>query len=190
MTDRAAIIRQRVPLRELVEETVELRRKGRELSGPCPFHADSHPSLNVNEEKGVWVCRACSTGGTVFDWVMHRDGLDFKGAMKLLAHRAGLGDEPLSRRERQAIEQKRQAVEAEKQESKRVQEAIMRGYDLIRTGRGEIRRLRLLASGTGDREMRGPVWEALSAQYKRAETIRLWVDQHDGFANEFAGEDY
>lgn len=61
---------------------------GAEPTTLCPFHDDHHPSLRVNAEKGVWRCDPCDIGGSVIDYVMRRDGIDVKAAMR----RFGGGD--------------------------------------------------------------------------------------------------
>ena len=44
---------------------VELKKKGKDFVGRCPFHEDKSPSLLVSAEKGLWNCLgACGTGGT------------------------------------------------------------------------------------------------------------------------------
>jgi len=65
---------------ELISETVQLKKVGAEWQGLCPYHADKIPSLKVDEEKGLWTCFACRIGGSAFDWVIRRDGVDFKEA--------------------------------------------------------------------------------------------------------------
>jgi hypothetical protein len=83
-------VRAATNLRDLVGETVDLRRVGREWTGCCPFHEDSTPSFSVNDDKGVWHCHACKIGGDCFDFVTRRDGVLFADALKLLAERAGI----------------------------------------------------------------------------------------------------
>lgn len=68
----------------LVEETVPLRKRGKEYVGLCPWHDDTRPSLSVNAEKGLWHCHGCQVGGDAIDWVRRRDELDFKGAIRKL----------------------------------------------------------------------------------------------------------
>lgn len=47
---------------------------------PCPLHEDKTPSCSVNYSKGVWNCHSCGEGGTSWDLIMLKQGLDFKGA--------------------------------------------------------------------------------------------------------------
>jgi DNA primase catalytic core len=76
-TDLAALIR---------AAGVELKGKGKQLVGLCPFHNDREPSLIVDPKKQLWNCLgACSEGGDVYKWVMKRDRVDFKAAHRRLS---------------------------------------------------------------------------------------------------------
>jgi DNA primase len=65
-------------------EGIELRQYGRECVGLCPFHDDSHPSLYVNREKGVFLCRSCGACGDAIDFVRKLHGCSFKKALEIL----------------------------------------------------------------------------------------------------------
>ena len=56
----------------------------------CPFHQDTAPSFQVYEDNKSFKCFGCGIGGSVFDFIMKRDGVDFLGALKYLADRAGV----------------------------------------------------------------------------------------------------
>src|SRR5437870_4251772 len=47
------------------------RKTGNELRVLCPFHADHEPSLDLNDKKGVFICRACGRSGGTLDLVIH-----------------------------------------------------------------------------------------------------------------------
>ena len=74
----------------LIGEHVQLRPKGREFAGLCPFHDDKNPSMQVSPQKQIYKCFSCGAGGTVFDFVMGYHKLTFPEAMKMLADRAGI----------------------------------------------------------------------------------------------------
>lgn len=63
---------------------LEFRRKGKELVAKCCFHDDSNPSLRVNIEKQLWRCDPCDLGGSVIDFVMAKEKVEFKEAMARL----------------------------------------------------------------------------------------------------------
>ena len=75
---------------DIISEHVNLVRKGREMVGLCPFHDDHKPSLNVNPDKQIFKCFACSAGGDVIKFVQMREGLSFMRAVERLAERAGI----------------------------------------------------------------------------------------------------
>lgn len=69
---------------EVISQYVELRKRGRECYGLCPLHADRRPSLRVSEEKQLWYCDPCGTGGDVIRFVELVEQCDFKAAIKKL----------------------------------------------------------------------------------------------------------
>ena len=75
---------------DVISEHVKLTRKGREMVGLCPFHDDHKPSMNVNPDKQIFKCFACSAGGDVIKFVQMREGLTFMRAVERLAERAGI----------------------------------------------------------------------------------------------------
>ena len=83
-------VRQATDLVALVGETVVLRQRGGEFWGCCPFHQEKSPSFKVNPSTGLWKCFGCGKGGDLYSYVMEREGLDFVGALRYLAERAGI----------------------------------------------------------------------------------------------------
>ena len=81
---------------------VGLRRSGRSFVGFCPFHPNTRtPAFHVYPDTQSFYCFGCHASGTVFDFVMRKQGLDFKGALELLAERAGIRLEPKNDIQRQ-----------------------------------------------------------------------------------------
>ncbi|MEI7769894.1 MAG: DNA primase, partial [Chloroflexales bacterium] len=81
---------------------VSLRKTGRSFVGFCPFHPNSRtPAFTVYPESQSFYCFGCHASGTVFDYVMRKQGLDFKDALEQLAARAGVRLEPKGDQERQ-----------------------------------------------------------------------------------------
>ena len=70
-------LRGRIGLVDVIGRRVKLTRKGREHLGLCPFHKEKTPSFTVNEEKGFYHCFGCQAHGSVFDFVMETEGLNF-----------------------------------------------------------------------------------------------------------------
>lgn len=69
---------------------IQLRRSGRTFVALCPFHQEKSPSLHVDPEKGLWHCFGCKEGGSVFQFVMKIEGLNFREAALKLAAEVGV----------------------------------------------------------------------------------------------------
>lgn len=81
---------------------VSLRKTGRSFVGFCPFHPNSRtPAFTVYPDSQSFYCFGCHASGTVFDYVMRKQGLDFKAALEQLAARAGVRLEPKNEQQRQ-----------------------------------------------------------------------------------------
>jgi DNA primase len=83
-------IRRRTDLVQLVGRRVKLVRKGRVMWGCCPFHAEKSPSFKVENERRLYKCFGCGTGGDAFKWLMETEGLTFPEAVGKLAGEAGV----------------------------------------------------------------------------------------------------
>ena len=75
---------------EVVGSYVGLERAGSNYKAKCPFHNERTPSFFVSPERGSYYCFGCQAKGDIFTFVEEFEGLDFKGALKLLAARAGV----------------------------------------------------------------------------------------------------
>jgi DNA primase len=80
----------RTDIVEIIGEAIDLRRKGRSFVGLCPFHNDTHPSMNVNPDLGIYKCFSCGAGGDVISFLINYHRLSYVEAMQLLAKRAGI----------------------------------------------------------------------------------------------------
>lgn len=83
-------IKARVPIEELVASYVKLERSGRSYKARCPFHNEKSASFFVSPERGGYYCFGCGAKGDIFSFVEQFEGLDFRGALKVLAERAGV----------------------------------------------------------------------------------------------------
>jgi DNA primase len=94
----AAEVKSKLPVLDVVGETVQLKKAGTTYKGLCPFHGEKTPSFIVTPGRESWHCFGCGEGGDIFSFVMRRDGLAFPEALRLLAARAGVEiDERTSR---------------------------------------------------------------------------------------------
>jgi len=96
-------IKSRIDNLDLVSESVQLRRSGKNYVGFCPFHANSRtPAFVVFPESGTWRCFGqCNEGGDIFRFVMKKEGWDFPETLRHLAEKAGVVLQPMTP-ERQA----------------------------------------------------------------------------------------
>lgn len=85
-------IKARIDIVDLVSETVQLRRSGKNYTGFCPFHANQRtPAFAVFPDSGTWRCFGqCNEGGDIFKFVMKKEGWDFSETLRFLAERSGV----------------------------------------------------------------------------------------------------
>src|ERR1700751_3643334 len=88
--DAVEEIKERLNIEDVIAGYVELKRAGRNFKGLSPFGAERTPSFMVSPEKQIWHDFSSGKGGNMFSFVMEVEGLDFKGALELLARKAGI----------------------------------------------------------------------------------------------------
>lgn len=88
--DAVEEIKNRLNIEDVVSEYVQLKRAGRNFKGLSPFSSERTASFMVSPEKQIWHDFSSGKGGNIFSFVMEMEGLDFKGALELLARKAGI----------------------------------------------------------------------------------------------------
>ncbi len=88
--DSVQQIKDRLSIVDVVSQYVKLERAGSSTRARCPFHAERTPSFHVSPDRGTYHCFGCGVGGDIFSFVEAIEGLDFKGALKVLAEKAGV----------------------------------------------------------------------------------------------------
>ncbi|MEG2720369.1 MAG: DNA primase, partial [Oscillospiraceae bacterium] len=83
-------IRMRADVENIISSYVTLKRKGKILSGLCPFHNEKTPSFTVYPETQSYYCFGCGAGGDVITFIRDIENLDYIEAAKFLADRVGL----------------------------------------------------------------------------------------------------
>ena len=84
-------VKSRTDIVDVVGNYVDLDTSARNPKARCPFHSERTPSFYVFPESGTWRCfGACATGGDAISFVMKREGLEFREALRMLADRAGV----------------------------------------------------------------------------------------------------
>lgn len=83
MRERIEAFKRHHQLEDVIGRTVELHGRGARLSGCCPLHGDTRPSLVVYVEQQRWWCYgACATGGDVLDWLRLTDQATYRQVMQ------------------------------------------------------------------------------------------------------------
>ena len=83
-------VRTRNDIVDVISQYVNLKKKGANYFGLCPFHNEKSPSFSVSGDKQMYYCFGCGAGGNVITFVMEYENYSFAEAVKLLADRAGI----------------------------------------------------------------------------------------------------
>jgi DNA primase len=83
-------IKSRLPIEEVIGAYVKLEKAGKSFKAKCPFHHEKTASFFISPDRGGYYCFGCGAKGDIFSFVEQFEGLDFKGALKVLADKAGV----------------------------------------------------------------------------------------------------
>ena len=136
--DAFAEVKSKVDLVKVVQEHLRLTKRNKELWGLCPFHQEDSPSFKVNPQMQTWYCFGCQRHGDVFTFVELIEKTDKRGALQMLAERAGVELKKLSPEQRERTDSRRRLLEMLKLAAQYYE------YVLWSTPAGEVGR-RLLA---------------------------------------------
>ena len=75
---------------DVISSYVNLKRRGRNFVGLCPFHGEKTPSFNVYPQSNSFYCFGCGVGGDIITFVEKIENLDYFEAVKFLAQKAGI----------------------------------------------------------------------------------------------------
>jgi len=74
----------------VVQDYVQLKKKGANWMACCPFHKEKTPSFSVSPAKEIFYCFGCHKGGSVFTFVMEIERVGFPEAIKIVADKVGM----------------------------------------------------------------------------------------------------
>ena len=74
----------------VIQDYVQLKKKGANWMACCPFHKEKTPSFSVSPAKEIFYCFGCHKGGSVFNFVMEMERVSFPEAIQLVAEKAGV----------------------------------------------------------------------------------------------------
>ena len=78
-------LRQRADIVQVISGYVTLKRNGHRYWGLCPFHGEKTASFSVDPERQLYYCFGCKAGGSVIQFIMDIERLDFQEAVRFLA---------------------------------------------------------------------------------------------------------
>lgn len=122
------LIRSRCDIVEVIGSYVSLQRAGSAYRALCPFHKEKTPSFFVNPARQIYHCFGCGAGGDVIRFVMEHDRLDFVGAVRVLAERAGVQIE-VDERERSDVSLRKRLLELHEAATIFFQNTLAHGSD-------------------------------------------------------------
>jgi DNA primase len=105
-------IRERVDIASFIGQYVQLRKRGNDLVGLCPFHLEKTPSFHVHPDRGFFKCFGCGTGGDLITFVQKLENASFGDAVRMLAAKAGIELEPEDPRKTRARSEREAIYEA------------------------------------------------------------------------------
>src|SRR5579863_3549178 len=83
-------VKSRLTIEDVIASYLELKKAGRNFKALSPFTKEKTASFIVSPDKQIWHDFSSGKGGNVFSFIMEVEGLDFKGALELLARKAGV----------------------------------------------------------------------------------------------------
>jgi len=106
-------LRDRADLVRIIEPYAQLKKKGANWMGCCPFHQEKTPSFSVSPSKGFYKCFGCGKGGNAYTFLMEMEGLNFPEAIQRVAEISGVQlPEPID--DKQFVKSKKRTEEKKK----------------------------------------------------------------------------
>lgn len=88
--DTVQEIKEKLSVLDVVQSYVKVERSGKYWKGRSPFNKEKTPSFFVSPDRGTYYCFSSGQGGDMFTFIEKMEGVDFRGALKILAEKAGV----------------------------------------------------------------------------------------------------
>ncbi|MEO5646563.1 MAG: DNA primase [Candidatus Paceibacterota bacterium] len=171
-------IKKRLPIAEVLSTYITLEPSGTQFKARCPFHNEKTASFSVSPERGLFYCFGCGEKGDILTFVEKFEGLDFKGALKVLADRAGI---PLTSNQYTKVEPTDTVYDALEVAAKKYQQYLLQNSEAIAylKNRGltdaTIESFRIGYAPTEWRSIAGSLDEKSIGFYERAGLIKAAI---------------
>ncbi len=104
-------IKKRLGVEDVVGDYVELKRAGRNFKALSPFTHEKTPSLMISPDKQIWHDFSSNKGGDIFSFIQEVESVDFRGALEILARKAGIDLEMYSSGSGSSSKRKKEIIE-------------------------------------------------------------------------------
>lgn len=109
-------LRMRCDIEQVISSYVQLKRRGKNLVGLCPFHNEKTPSFTVYPESQSYFCFGCGAGGEVINFIRRAENLDFTEAVSYLCQKVSMAmpadgyDDSLAQKRKRTYEINKEAA--------------------------------------------------------------------------------
>ncbi|MBQ7677026.1 MAG: DNA primase [Lachnospiraceae bacterium] len=117
---------------DVISQYVQLKKKGNDYFGLCPFHTEKTGSFSVSRTKQMYYCFGCGAGGNVITFLRNYENLTFSEAVEQLAGRAGIAlpQQEMSREQQERADRRSRILMIHK-------DAAVYFYKLLRSEHGK-----------------------------------------------------